>query len=266
VKGAAQPVSSMSGFKPDSTLVSAVRASPNHGERKDAKRPDAIILHYTGMQTGAAAIARLCEPTSEVSSHYVVEEDGTILQLVPEARRAWHAGKSYWAGERDLNSTSIGIEIVNGGHDFGLPAFPDAQIAAVIALCTDISARRKILPSRILAHSDIAPGRKQDPGERFPWDGLAAAGVGHYVVPTPLGEDAPLALGASGKEVETLQEMLAAFGFEVAVTGEYDKPTEQIVSAFQRHFRPVRIDGKADRSTIATLRALLHSRPRASGA
>jgi N-acetylmuramoyl-L-alanine amidase len=247
----------MVGFDPDSTLVRAVRASPNHGERKGARRPDTIVLHYTGMETGAAALARLCEPTSEVSSHYVVEEDSTILQLVPEALRAWHAGKSYWAGERDLNSASIGIEIVNGGHDFGLPAYPDAQIAAVIALCKDIAARHKILPSRILAHSDIAPGRKQDPGERFPWDALAAAGVGDYVVQAPLEEDAPLALGARGKDVERLQKMLAAFGFEAAITGEYDKPTEQIVAAFQRHFRPAKIDGKADRSTIATLQALL---------
>jgi N-acetylmuramoyl-L-alanine amidase len=257
MKGSAPPVSSMIGFDPDSTLVSAVLVSPNHGERKGARRPDAIVLHYTGMETGAAALARLCDPTSEVSSHYVVEEDGTILQLVPEALRAWHAGKSYWAGERDLNSASIGIEIVNGGHDFGLPAYPDAQIAAVISLCKDIAARHKIPPSRILAHSDIAPGRKQDPGERFPWDVLAAAGVGDYAVPVPLEEDTPLALGARGKDVGRLQEMLAAFGFEAAITGEYDKPTGQIVSAFQRHFRPAKIDGKADRSTTATLQALL---------
>jgi N-acetylmuramoyl-L-alanine amidase len=254
----------MAGFDPDSTLVSAVRASPNHGERRGAKCPDAIVLHYTGMETGAAALARLCDPTSEVSCHYLVQEDGSILQLVPEAQRAWHAGKSYWAGERDLNSASIGIEIVNGGHDFGLPHYPAAQIAAVIALCKDIAERRKILPSRILAHSDIAPGRKQDPGEHFPWDALAAAGVGQYLTPAPLENDVPLGLGASGKDVEDVQQMLAAYGYEAAVSGHYDKPTEQIVAAFQRRFRAARVDGKADRSTIATLRALLESRPSAN--
>jgi N-acetylmuramoyl-L-alanine amidase len=251
----------MAGFDPDSSLVSAVCVSPNHGERREAKRPDAIILHYTGMETGAAALARLCDPASEVSCHYLVEEDGRILQLVPEAQRAWHAGKSYWAGERDLNSASVGIEIVNGGHDFGSPAYPDAQIAAVIALCKDIAVRRKILPARILAHSDIAVGRKQDPGEYFPWDRLAAAGVGHYVAPAPLEADVPLDQGARGENVARLQEMFAAYGYEVAVTGHYDKATEQAVAAFQRHFRPARIDGRADRSTIATLRALLERRP-----
>ncbi len=247
----------MAGFNPDSTLVSVVRASPNHGERREGKRPDAIVLHYTGMETGAAALAWLCDPASEVSCHYLVEEDGTILQLVPEALRAWHAGKSYWAGERDMNSASIGIEIVNGGHDFGSPDYSDAQIAAVIALCKDIARRHKIRPPRILAHSDIAPGRKQDPGEYFPWATLAAAGVGHHVTPLPLEDDVPLGLGSSGKSVESLQEMLAAYGYEAAVTGQYDQTTERIVRAFQQHFRPMRIDGKADRSTVATLQALL---------
>lgn len=258
----ASDFSLMTGFDPDSPLVGALRPSPNHGHRRDGKKPDAIVLHYTGMETGEAALKRLCDPTAEVSCHYAVETDGTILQLVPEARRAWHAGKSCWAGERDMNSASIGVEIVNGGHDFGLPAYTDAQIEAVIALCKDIAARHNISSSRILAHSDIAPFRKQDPGEHFPWEQLAAAGVGHWVAPAPLDDDVPLKRGSGGVAVEGLQGMLAIYGYDSAVSGLYGKKTEQLVAAFQRHFRPARIDGKADRSTFATLHALMASRPR----
>ncbi|MGO9134139.1 MAG: N-acetylmuramoyl-L-alanine amidase [Methylovirgula sp.] len=252
----------MTGFEPDSALVRSLRPSPNHGDRIDNKTPSAIILHYTGMETGEAALARLCDPAAEVSSHYAVDVDGTIIQLVSESRRAWHAGKSYWAGERDMNSTSIGIEIVNGGHDFGSPAYAEAQIAALIALCRDIAERHKIVATDILAHSDIAPFRKQDPGEHFPWADLAAAGIGHYVAPAPIGDDAPLKRGSGGEAVEGLQGMLAIYGYDSAVSGLYGKKTEQLVAAFQRHFRPARVDGKADVSTVTTLRQLLATRPR----
>ena len=252
----------MTRFNPDSALVRTVRASPNHGEREDNKAPDSIILHYTGMATEEAALGRLCDPAAEVSCHYAVRADGEIVQLVPEARRAWHAGKSYWTGERDMNSVSIGIELMNGGHDFGLPAYPEAQIAALIGLCHDIGSRHAILPSRILAHSDIAPFRKRDPGEHFPWGQLAEAGVGHYVLPQRPGEDAPLKRGASGEQVEGLQGMLAIYGYDISVTGLYGKKTEVIVAAFQRHFRPSLVDGRADRSTVATLRELMATRPR----
>jgi N-acetylmuramoyl-L-alanine amidase len=247
----------MQDFAPDSPLAVAL-PSPNHGDR-DEQVPRAIILHYTGMKTGAAALERLRDPASEVSAHYVVEEDGRIFQLVPEARRAWHAGKSSWAGETDMNSASIGIEIVNGGHDFGNPAFPDAQIEAVIALCRDIAQRHGIPPQDVLAHSDIAPERKADPGELFPWAKLAAAGVGHYVPPHPLGPDAGLSLGDEGAEVWDLQRKLVAYGYGLDVTGVYDDQTEKVVTAFQRHFRPARIDGKADLSTLRTLQDLLAS-------
>lgn len=230
--------------------------------RKDNKAPDSIILHYTGMESDEAALARLCDPAAEVSSHYVVAPDGMILQLVPEARRAWHAGKSFWAGERDMNSASIGIELMNGGHDFGRPAYPAAQITALVALCRDIVTRLAVPPTRILAHSDIAPFRKQDPGEHFPWEALAAAGIGHYVPPHPLGDDAPLKRGSTGERVEGLQGMLAIYGYDSAVSGLYGKKTEQLVAAFQRHFRPGRVDGLADLSTISTLRDLLATRPR----
>ena len=245
----------MKDFAPDYSLAK-VLASPNHGPRRD-REPDAIVLHYTGMATGAAALARLCDPASDVSAHYVVEEDGRIFQLVPEAFRAWHAGKSYWAGETDMNSASIGIEIVNGGHDFGSPPFPDAQIEAVIALCRDIAGRHDIPPQNILAHSDIAPGRKADPGERFPWAKLAAAGVGHYVPPHPPGDDKGLSLGDEGATVWDLQRKLVAYGYGLEVTGVYDEATQNVVTAFQRHFRPARVDGSADLSTRMTLRDLL---------
>jgi N-acetylmuramoyl-L-alanine amidase len=244
----------MSEFPPDYRHAE-VLPSPNHGARLRA--PDAIILHYTGMETGAAALARLRDAAAEVSAHYLVEEDGRIFQLVPEAQRAWHAGQSFWAGETDMNSASIGIEIVNGGHDFGTPPFPDKQIEAVIALCRDIAERHNISARRILAHSDIAPGRKADPGEKFPWAKLAAAGIGHHVPAYPIGDDVPLVLGASGEAVADLQRQLAAYGYGVPVSGHYDPATADVVAAFQRHFRPARVDGYADRSTRATLQDLL---------
>jgi N-acetylmuramoyl-L-alanine amidase len=246
----------MSEFHPDSLLVAAVHASPNHGLRRQSA-PDAIILHYTGMVSAEAALARLCDPAAEVSSHYLIFEDGRIHQLVPEARRAWHAGASFWAGKKDMNSVSIGIELANGGHDFGAPPFAPAQIEAAIALCTDITARRNIPSQRVLGHSDIAPVRKIDPGEAFPWPIFAKAGVGHFVEPAPVGDDPPLQRGSAGAAVEALQQMLALYGYDIAVTSFYDAKTEGVVAAFQRHFRPACVDGKADLSTLSTLQALL---------
>ena len=245
------------GFAPDSPYAE-VLASPNHGPRGETK-PDAIVLHYTGMATGPEALARLRDPESQVSAHYVVEENGRIYQLVPEARRAWHAGESSWAGETDMNSASIGIEIVNGGHDFGSPPFTAAQIDAVIALCRDIAERNEIPLHNILAHSDIAPGRKTDPGEHFPWARLAAAGLGDYVEPHPIGDDTGLRRGDTGAEVWNLQRKLVAYGYGLDVTGVYDEKTQNVVTAFQRHFRPARVDGRADRSTLETLGDLLRN-------
>jgi N-acetylmuramoyl-L-alanine amidase len=242
---------------PDSGLAREVSPSPNHGERRGFARPDCVILHYTGMTTGGAALNWLCDPRSEVSSHYWIGDDGAIVQLVPETRRAWHAGASVWKGERDLNSASIGIEIVNSGHDGGLPPFPVAQIEAAIALCRDIAARHAIRPERFLAHSDIAPARKRDPGERFPWDALAREGIGHWVEPAPIDGDAPVERGGEGPHVRALQALLALYGYGIEMTGVYDRATEIVVAAFQRHFRPARVDGAADISTIATLRALI---------
>lgn len=239
--------------------------SPNHGGRREGRSPDMIILHYTGMPTAEGALDWLCRPESEVSSHYMVYEDGRIVQLVPEARRAWHAGKSAWMGEIDINSASIGIEIANAGHPGGLPPFPDEQIAAVIELCRDCGARWQIAPERVLAHSDVAPIRKVDPGENFPWHRLHAEGVGHWVEPAPLAGGRFFQRGDSGQPVEALQSMLAYYGYAVDITGEFDLRTEGVVAAFQRHFRPQKVDGVADASTIDTLHRLLTSLPRLAG-
>ena len=172
-------------FGADSSLVADVKPSPNYGERVGGRAVDMILLHYTGMPDADGALARLCTDGSEVSAHYVVMEDGRIVQCVRETLRAWHAGVSSWAGETDINSCSIGIEIVNRGHDWGYPDYPSRQIAAVTALCRGIMLRHKIPARRVLGHSDVAPTRKKDPGEKFPWQSLAASGVGLWVPPAP---------------------------------------------------------------------------------
>jgi N-acetylmuramoyl-L-alanine amidase len=254
----------MTALKPDSACVAKVHPSPNHGERKDGMRPSSLVLHYTGMADGPSALHQLCNPLAQVSCHYFVFEDGRILQLVPEERRAWHAGAGCWQGERDMNSASIGIEIVNPGHDHGYTPFPDVQIEAVTALSLDIIQRWSIRPDRVIAHSDMAPKRKRDPGELFPWDRLAADGVGHWVEPHPIASGRFFQRGEEGMPIEALQAMLALYGYDLPVTGVFDEMTEFVVIAFQRHFRPGRVDGVADRSTIETLRALLGARHRHS--
>lgn len=230
--------------------VDRSRRSPNHGERRGISAPDCIVLHYTGMRDAAAAVDWLCNPMSQVSCHYVVPETGAILALVDEDRRAWHAGRSVWRDDTDLNSASVGIEIVNGGHDFGLPSFPEAQVDGVIALCREIMGRYAIPATRILAHSDIAPGRKQDPGERFPWPRLAEAGVGLW----------PEASGFSSvQEVPTAAEVqsdLRDIGYGVPMTGVFDEGTRVVICAFQRRYRPIRVDGVVDAETRALLTAL----------
>jgi N-acetylmuramoyl-L-alanine amidase len=225
------------------------RASPNHNERPAGKPVDILLLHYTGMRDAASALARLTDPAAKVSSHYLIDEDGTTYRLVEEARRAWHAGVGYWAGERDINGVSIGIELVNPGHEFGYRAFPKPQMDALTALCRDILTRHPLPPARVLGHSDIAPTRKQDPGELFDWQGLAAAGIG--VWPTPA--DGPSDLAA-------VQTGLARYGYEVSPTGQMDRPTKAALIAFQRHFRPARLDGLPDAETRSLLYGLLRSR------
>ncbi len=221
--------------------------SPNCGDRpgdaRGDRKVDILVLHYTGMQSGAAALDRLCDPAASVSSHYLVEEDGTIFQLVDEDKRAWHAGRGQWQECEDVNSGSIGIEIVNPGHEFGYRAFPDIQIDAVITLCRDILTRHDIRSDRIIAHSDMAPDRKEDPGELFPWDRLAANGIGLWTSAEPTKDD------NACTETE-FDAMLDRLGY-----GPNDTLKRRI--AFQRHWRPSDISGKLDGECAAILRSLL---------
>lgn len=236
-----------------SALADEFILSPNLEPRRDGRRPDMLLLHYTGMASAAAALDWLCNPKSGVSCHYLVDERGAITQMVGEEMRAWHAGVSSWQGEADTNSRSIGIEIHNPGHALGYSDFPARQMHAVIALCRDIVARHAIAPRLVLAHSDVAPGRKIDPGEKFDWAQLHGAGVGHWVEAAPFEEGAHLGPGEDGEAVLRLQSLLAHYGYGIERTGIYDAMTRTVVAAFQRHFRPARIDGIADRSTLDTL-------------
>ena len=208
-----------------------------------------LVLHYTGMESSAAALARLCDPAAEVSAHYLVEEDGAVLQLVPEHRRAWHAGRSYWRGATDINSRSIGIEIVNPGHEWGYRAFPAVQIAALIPLCRGILARHGIPARNVVGHSDIAPDRKEDPGELFPWEQLANKGIGLW--PEPVSSVAVLPPPGA------IRQALAAFGYQVDEVGAESRVTRNTIRAFQRRFRPGRLDGVFGRECCAFLAGLL---------
>jgi N-acetylmuramoyl-L-alanine amidase len=234
------------------SLISA--PSPNFDQRRSP--PDMVVVHYTGMSTGAEALERLCDPEAKVSAHYMIEEDGRVYQLVPEERRAWHAGVSFWKGETDVNAVSIGIELVNPGHELGYPDFPDMQVEALIGLLDAIRGRWTIPNGRILGHSDVAPDRKIDPGEKFPWKRLALDGHGLWVEPDPA-PGAPLSLGDEGAGVFALQAGLTRLGYDSAPSGRYDPHTESIITAFQRHWRPQRVDGIADGETRARLVRLL---------
>lgn len=223
------------------------RPSPNHEARSPDIQVDILLLHYTGMRTAEAALERLCDPAAKVSAHYTIDEDGTIYRHVDEDRRAWHAGKSYWAGSRDINGRSIGIELVNPGHEFGYRVFPEAQMAALCELAASILARHSIPPHRVLAHSDVAPGRKEDPGELFDWARLAGAGIGLWPGDGIKDSEMPIA---------GLQMMLARFGYEVTGTGILDEASRRAIAAFQRHFRPALFDGEPDAGTAGRLQAL----------
>lgn len=249
-------------FEPDSPLACEVHASPNVEPRRDGRRPTILLLHYTGVPTCAKAVDWLARPESGVSCHYVVDEDGRVIQMVRESMRAWHAGLSCWAGETDINSASIGIEIHNPGHDGGYPDFPEAQMQAVEALCRDIVARHGIRPERVLAHSDVAPVRKKDPGEKFDWARLARAGIGHWVEPEPISRsDLGIGMGYGGALVAEVQGMFARYGYDLEPDGDFEEKTAFVVTAFQRHFRPARTDGRLDQSTITTLERLLAALP-----
>lgn len=210
-----------------------------------------LVLHYTGMRTGAAALERLCDKAAKVSAHYLIEEDGRVFSLIDESHRAWHAGVGHWRGVSDINSASIGIEIVNGGHDFGLPAFAPAQIEALIPLCQKIIARHCILPHNIVGHSDIAPARKQDPGERFPWQRLAAKGMGLWPKPEDLEKQTP-----ENARPERLRTDLQRIGYCLN-----SNDAHAVIAAFQRRFLPTSITGKPCVKTCATARSIARMSP-----
>ena len=250
-------------LKPDSPLVSNVVISPNIDDRRSGLTPVLLILHYTGLPTVERSIEVLADPRGKVSCHFVVDEAGRITQMVPETKRAWQAGVSSWFGETDINSASIGIEIQNPGHAGGYPDFPVPQMAAVRDLCLDIITRHKMPAAGVLAHSDVAPARKIDPGEKFNWRWLAEAGVGHWVLPVPPSDEgAKLGLGDKGELVRAMQTRLAAYGYGISSSGEFDITTQYVVIAFQRHFRPARVDGCWDPSCKETLERLIDALPR----
>lgn len=218
--------------------MSAYR-SPNFAPRPTATTIDMLVLHYTGMPTAEAALARLCDPAAQVSAHYVIDEDGIIHALVDEAMRAWHAGESFWRGRADVNSRSIGIELVNPGHQFGYRPFPEAQMAALIGLARDILERHPIPPVNVVGHADVAPRRKTDPGELFDWKRMAAAGIGLW----------PDGAARVDAEIGDAAAALAAIGYETV-------DVEKSIAAFQRRFRPARVDGRVDGETTGLLRAM----------
>lgn len=216
----------------------------DHSPNSDSRRHtavDMLVLHYTGMPSGEEALARLTDPEAKVSAHYLVEEDGRVIALVPESQRAWHAGVSFWRGETDINARSIGVEIVNPGHEFGYRPFPEAQMQAVIRLCLGVLSRHSIPARNVVGHSDIAPTRKEDPGELFPWQRLKSYGIGLWPFD-----------GTERADLPPLQvlEMLATFGYDLTVPAA-------AVAAFQRRFRPERVDGIADYETTGRLSRLL---------
>lgn len=217
------------------------RPSPNHDARPDGQAVDTLVLHYTGMASGEAALARLCDPDAKVSAHYCIEEDGRIFALVAEDRRAWHAGAALWQGDSDINARSVGIELVNPGHEFGYRPFPPRQMAALKSLALDILARHPIPPARVLGHSDVAPLRKEDPGELFDWRGLAASGIGLW----PEDSTAAVLDSAVGQALRRI-----GYGYT-----EDDLPA--VIRAFQRHYRPSGISGSADAATRRRMAALL---------
>jgi N-acetylmuramoyl-L-alanine amidase len=226
------------------------RPSPNHDARPAGQAVDILLLHYTGMRSGGEALDRLADPAAKVSAHYLIEEDGAVWRLVPEDRRAWHAGVGSWQGARDINARSIGIELVNPGHEFGYRPFPEPQMAALEALATGILARHPIAPCRVLGHSDVAPLRKEDPGELFDWARLARAGIGLW----PAAEQS---VGGPPADIGALQAGLSRYGYDAPATGVLDAGTRAVVTAFQRHFRPRRVDGAPDAGTALRLSALL---------
>ncbi|MFC3213976.1 N-acetylmuramoyl-L-alanine amidase [Novosphingobium panipatense] len=210
-------------------LVNRTVASPNWNERK--LPVSMVVLHYTGMNSADEALSRMCDPAAEVSAHYMIDEEGCVTALVPEDKRAWHAGRSYWRGETDINSASVGIELVNPGHDWGYRPFPEAQMAALLPLLASIMKRHDIPRANVVGHSDIAPSRKQDPGELFDWDRLA---------------ELRLALGTPRARMNLFYDNPGAFYLALERFGYDITDGRAAVTAFQRRWRPAIVDGQID--------------------
>lgn len=237
-----------------SKLVNRCQVSPNHEPR--SCDVGLLVLHYTGMETGQYAVDWLCNPISKVSCHYLIDVDGTIVQMVDEDRRAWHAGKSSWHDMIDINSASIGIEIQNLGHTGGLPAFPKVQMESVAALCLDIMLRFELSPHHVLAHSDVAPGRKIDPGEKFDWDFLAESGIGQMVIAQNHNDVV--------EKLSEAQRKLQNIGYGLETTGQPDNRTRIVVEALQRRYRRAKVDAVLDQQTLDILNRLLATQSAAS--
>ena len=247
---------------PDSQHVNDLYPSPNIEPRLRGLAPSLLILHYTGLLTLERSLDILSREDCKVSCHYVVDTGGRIIQMVAEEMRAWHAGQSSWRGETDINSASIGIEIQNAGHSHGSPDYPAEQMQAVIALCQDITLRHGIEARCVLGHSDVAPSRKIDPGEKFDWPGLAQRGVGFWVPPAPVDlNDSGWGLGDEHPDIAEAQRLFERFGYGITETGQFDEPMRFVVRAFQLHFRPGLISERLDRSTLDTARRLIEALP-----
>ena len=209
--------------------------SPNFNERPTPKKVDLIVIHYTGMVTAQAALTRLCEPAAQVSSHYLIEKNGYLHELVDEKKRAWHAGISFWKGETDINGISLGIELDNGGHDFGLPAYPEDQIKTLLLLLDKLVTQYSLHKERIIGHSDVAPTRKRDPGEHFPWLVLHKKGFGLW--------PESCAVNPEPQSIYEIQKKLGEIGYNCPFTGILDLQTTATIKAFQQHFTPQEITG-----------------------
>lgn len=209
--------------------------SPNFDERSNPQCLDLIIIHYTGMEKVKEALTRLCDPLAKVSAHYLIDQKGKCYQLVDDQKRAWHAGVSYWQGIRDINGISLGIELDNGGYDGGLPFFPEPQIQALLSLLTCLSQKYHINKKKIIGHSDVAPLRKMDPGELFPWFTLYQHGFGLWPAST--------SQQAVPQSILEVQKILRGIGYDCPLNGIIDHQTEAVIQAFQRHFTPNEITG-----------------------
>ena len=227
--------------------------SPNFENRPPSVSVNLLLFHYTGMKSASEAIARLCNPNSKVSAHYLIDEVGNIFSLVEENKRAWHAGVASWNDDVDINNISVGIEIANPGHEFGYSRYPERQMVAVETLSIDIIKRHSIRAARVLAHSDVSPSRKCDPGELFDWERLAAAGIGIWP------KNSPVSVNFEIGSIRQCQKQLKMIGYGLKITGVLDELTRDTILAFQRHWLPKRLTGKFDVETVWRMESVLRA-------